>query len=85
MMTMMKQQKTNPAPNHHRRIASNEVMTPENQTLTQYVVELAEDGTVCDLYPLTQELSSTEWMQGRLEIKNENGSRYVYYHNRLIK
>jgi hypothetical protein len=82
---MMKQQMTNPAQKHPRRIASNEVRTPENLTLTRYVVELAEDGVVCDLYPLTQEMPFTEWMQDRLEIRNENGNRYVYYHNRLIK
>ena len=81
----MNQLMMNQAQKHLRRIASNEVTTPEGQTLTRYVVKLAEDGTVCDLYPLTQEMAFTEWMQGRLEIKDENGRRCVYYHNRLIK
>ena len=75
----------NPAQKHPRRIASNVVTTPEGQCLTRYVVELAEDSTVCDLYPLTQEMAFTEWMQGRLEIRDENGCRRVYYHNRLVK
>ena len=82
---MKKQQMTNQALKHPRRIASNEVTTPEGHNLTRYVVELAEDGTVCDLYPLTQEMPFTEWMQGRLEIRIENGCRRVYYHNRLIR
>ena len=76
---------TNQAQKHPRRIASNVVITPEGQSLTQYVVELAEDSTVCDLYPLTQEKAFTEWMQGRLEIRNEDGCRRVYYNKRLIK
>ena len=76
---------TNQAQKHPRRIASNVVITPEGQSLTQYVVELTEAGTVCELYPLTQEMPFTEWMQGRLEIRNEDGCRRVYYHNRLIK
>ena len=82
---MEKQQMTNPAQRHPRRIASNEVTTPEGQILTRYVVELAEDSTVCDLYPLTQEMAFTEWMQGRLEVRNENGCRRVYYNNKLVK
>ena len=76
---------TNQAQKHPRRIASNVVTTPEGQSLTRYVVELAEDSTVCDLYPLTQEMAFTEWMQGRLEIRDENGCRRVYYHNKLVK
>jgi hypothetical protein len=34
---------------------------------------------------LTQEMAFTEWMQGRLEIRNEGGFRRVYYNNKLIK
>ena len=82
---MKKQQMTNQTQKHPRRIASNVVTTPEGQSLTRYVVELGEDSTVCDLYPLTQEMAFTEWMQGRLEIRDENGCRRVYYHNRLVK
>ena len=85
MTTMKKQQTTNPSGKHLRRIAANEVMTPEGQSLTRYVVEVAQDGTVCDLYPLTQEMAFTEWMQGSLEIKKENGCMRVYYNHRLIK
>ena len=76
---------TNQAQKHPRRIASNEVTTSEGQSLTRYVIELREDSTVCDLYPLTQELSFTEWIQGRLEVRNENGCMRVYNKNKLIK
>jgi hypothetical protein len=76
---------TNQVRKRPRRIASNEVTTPQGQSLIRYVVELAEDSTVCDLYPLTQETAFTEWMQGRLEIRDENGCRRVYYNNRLVK
>ena len=69
---------------HPRRIASNEVVTTEGQCLTRYVVELSEDATVSDLYPLTQEMAHTEWMQGRLILKNENGHTRVYYNNKVI-
>ena len=69
---------------HPRRIASNEVMTTEGQCLTRYVVELSEDATVLNLYPLTQEIAYTEWMQGRLVLKSENGHTRVYYNNKVI-
>ena len=50
-----------------RRIASSEVITPDGNCLTRYVIELSE-GCVTKLYPLQQELPFTEWFQGRVVL-----------------
>ena len=62
-----------------RRIASNEVMTPDGQCLIQQVVELA-DGVVSRIYPLVMEQANTEWLKGRLVLRvdNENHVRAYY-------
>lgn len=56
----------------YRRIACNELITPEGQCLIRYVVELSEDGQVERHYALTQELARTEWHQGRLNLRKCN-------------
>ena len=33
----------------------------DGKVFTQYVVELDEDGNVINTYPLTKEISDTEW------------------------
>jgi hypothetical protein len=67
-----------------RRIASNEVITPEGQCLIQHVVELS-DGIVSSLYPLTMEQANTEWMQGRLVlVKSPDGLVRAYYKNKPL-
>ena len=75
----MKQKKT-----QLRRIASNEVLTPEGKCLTLQVVELSE-GVVSSLYPLQMEQASTEWFQGRLILKKESDdSVRAYYNNKPL-
>ena len=74
----MKQKKT-----QLRRIASNEVLTPEGRCLKQQVVELA-DGVVFRLYPLEMELANTEWLQGRMVLRKENDSVRAYYNNKPL-
>ena len=62
-----------------RRIASNLLITPEGKHLTQYVVEL-DCGVVKEIYPLMQELPSTEWLPGTIVLKeNEEGDIKAYY------
>ena len=75
----MKQTKT-----QFRRIASNEVVTPEGQCLKQQVVELT-DGVVSRLYPLEMEQANTEWLRGRLVLRKDSGdSVRAYYNNKPL-
>ena len=75
----MKQKKT-----QFRRIASNEVVTPEGRCLTLQVVELT-DGVVSSLYPLQMEQANTEWLQGRLILKKESDDTVrAYYKNKPL-
>ena len=71
----MKQKKT-----QLRRIASNEVLTPEGKCLTLHVVELS-DGVVSSLYPLQMEQAHTEWLQGQVILKKENDDIVRAYFN----
>ena len=67
-----------------RRIASNEVVTPEGQCLKQQVVELS-DGVVSRLYPLETEQANTEWLQGRLVLRKDNDDLIrVFYNNKPL-
>ena len=67
-----------------RRIASHEVMTPENQCLLQQVIEL-KDGVVTNLYPLVTEIPNTEWMQGRLVLRKcADGLVRAYYKGKIL-
>ena len=63
-----------------RRIASNEVVTPEGQRLTQHVVELS-NGVVSKVYPLLMEQANTEWMQGRLVLEKDSDNLVRAYYN----
>ena len=72
------------SPKHCRRIASNELVTPEGQCLTHYVIELSQEATVTCLYPLVQETAFTEWMPGRIVLRNDDGLLHAYYKNKMI-
>ena len=75
----MKQNKT-----QFRRIASNEVETPEGRCLRQQVIELT-DGVVSRLYPLERELANTEWLRGRLILrKDSDDSVRAYYDDKPL-
>ena len=61
-----------------RKIASNELLTPEGKLLTLQVV-LLEAGYVVNMHPLEKEGAGTEWLQGRIELKrDELGIRACY-------
>ena len=68
-----------------RRIACNELITPEGQCLTLYSVEISE-GFVTGQFPLLQETANTEWMRGRVVLrKDDDGRVRAYYQEKLIK
>jgi hypothetical protein len=67
-----------------RRIACNEVMTPEGQRLIQYVLEIS-DGIVLKHYPLLNEMPFTEWFQGQIVLRDdEQGNIVAYYRGKPI-
>ena len=68
-----------------RRIACNELITTEGQCLTLHRVEIS-NGYVTGLFPLLQETANTEWMRGRVELRQEADGRVrAYYMEKLIK
>ena len=67
-----------------RRIASNEVITPENQCLFQQVIELT-DGVVTNQYPLVMEIPNTEWVRGQLVLRKcADGLVRAYYKGKIL-
>lgn len=54
-----------------RRIASNYIITTNNEKLRLHVVEI-EDECVIKTYPLTYETEAVEWLPGAIELKNCN-------------
>ena len=59
-----------------KRFAAHYLLLPEVGFIRQQVVEIADDGRVCHIFPLTEEIESVEWMPGLIalfpgsEIKN---------------
>ena len=66
-----------------RRIASNELLMPEGELLTQQVV-LLEEGYVVRVHPLEKEEPQTEWLQGKIELKKQNNGLRAYYKGKLL-
>lgn len=66
-----------------RRIACNEVMTPEGQSLTLCVITL-EQGYVVRMHPLDGEEPQTEWLQGKIVLKRQNSGLRAYYNGKLL-
>ena len=67
-----------------RRIASNELLMPEGELLTQQVV-LLEEGYVVRMHPLEKEEPRTEWMQGRVELKRDQHGIRAYYKGKQLE
>ena len=67
-----------------RRIASNEVLTTQGQLLTQQVVTL-EAGFVVRVDPLEKEEARTEWLQGRVVLKQTPDGVLAYYHDKQLQ
>ena len=59
-----------------KRFAAHYLLLTEVGFIRQQVVEIADDGRVCHIFPLTEEIESVEWMPGLIallpgsEIKN---------------
>ncbi|MBQ8064275.1 MAG: hypothetical protein IJ200_01280 [Prevotella sp.] len=61
-----------------RQIASNELLTQQGELLTMHVVVM-EQGRVTDVFPLRREEPFTEWLQGRIVLRDEDGHTCAYY------
>lgn len=71
-------------PTNRRKIAAHEVVH-DGDTLPMHVVVLT-NGIVTDMFPLTEEIPSTEWYVGRIEIrKDENGQLMAFHNNKRIE
>ena len=59
-----------------KRFAAHYLLLPDVGFIRQQVVEIADEGYVRDVFPLTEEIESVEWMPGLIallpvnEIKN---------------
>ena len=59
-----------------KRFAAHYLLLPDVGFIRQQVVEIADEGYVRDVFPLTEEMESVEWMPGLIallpvnEIKN---------------
>ena len=70
-------------PTASRQIACNELISPEGQSLTLYVIQVVE-GYVADYFPLSHELPHTEWFQGQIRLVRTEGGLRAYYNDDLI-
>lgn len=68
-----------------KRIAANEIVTDDNQTLLLHVIEIKE-GIVSDVYPLIGEQHSTVWITGTIKlVRDASGQLCAYTNNKRIE
>ena len=64
-----------------RRIACHELILPNGQRLTHYVVEIL-NGYMVNHYPLLQEIPNTEWLIGQVVLKEGDEGRIQAFYNK---
>ena len=64
-----------------RRIACHELIMPDGQRLTHYVVEIS-NGYMVNHYPLLQEIPNTEWLVGQVFLKESDHGKLQAFYNR---
>lgn len=47
-----------------KRFAAHYLLLPAVGFFKQYAVEITDEGVACDVFPLTEEVESVEWMPG---------------------
>ncbi len=55
-----------------KRFASHYLLIPAVGFMKQQVVEITGEGIVRDVFPLTEEIESVEWMPGVIALLSEN-------------
>ena len=76
----MKQQNEKPP----RRIACNELILPQGQHQTLYVLEL-QGGYVVRQYPLDGEQANTEWLPGTVVLEQDEQGLRAHYQGKVIE
>lgn len=66
-----------------RRCGAHEVITASGVQLRQAVVEI-EDGRVVNYYEFQDELPMTEWLGGRIEVRQDEEGILRAYHLQQI-
>lgn len=66
-----------------RQLASNELVTPDGTVLQQQVVVIT-DGRVTSWQPLVAEQAHTEWLQGRITLREDASELRAYYKEKLL-
>ena len=54
-----------------KRFAAHYLLLPDVGFIRQQVVEIADEGYARDIFPLTEEIESVEWMHGLIVMGNE--------------
>ena len=62
-----------------KRFSSHYIITTNLEYLKQHVIELNDSGEVINIFPLTEELESIEWLPGAIELKNID-NRIIAFH-----
>ena len=55
-----------------KRFAAHYLLLPDVGFIRQQVVEITDEGYVRDVFPLTEEIESVEWMPGLIALLPEN-------------
>ena len=55
-----------------KRFAAHYLLLPDVGFIRQQVVEIADEGYVRDVFPLTEEIESVEWMPGVIVLLSES-------------
>lgn len=55
-----------------KRFAAHYLLLPDVGFIRQQVVEIVDEGYVRDVFPLTEEIESVEWMPGLIALLPEN-------------
>lgn len=70
---------------HLRKIASNKILLPDGQVLSQSVVEIVS-GRVEKVYSLTSEQAQTEWWSGWIQLRYDaEGHLLAFYGGKQIE
>ena len=55
-----------------KRFAAHYLLLPDVGFIRQQVVEIADEGYARDIFPLTEEIESVEWMPGLIALLPDN-------------
>ena len=68
-----------------KRFASHYLLIPAAGFMKQQVVEITGEGIVRDVFPLTEEIESVEWMPGVIALLSENQMEEIKNTGMILK